>query len=88
MPMFEVVRPWHGVVMGEVFDSESVHPALASHVREVSDKAAAKLVVASPKDEDKSLSKADLIGELKKAGIKYDGRSSAEELAALLEEAK
>jgi len=74
--------------MGEVFDSESVHRSLASHVREVSDKAAAKLVVASPKDEEKSLSKADLIGELKKSGIKYDGRSSAEELAALLEEAK
>lgn len=85
MPTIEVIRPWHGVAMGEVFDVKSVHPALASHVREVSEKVSAKLVVASPKDEEKSASKNDVIAELKKRGIQFDGRKSAEELASLLE---
>lgn len=83
MPTFEVIRAWHGVVMGEVFDSESVHPALASHVREAPGRSAAKLVVATPADE--IASKNDVVSELKRRGIQYDGRKSVEELSALLD---
>lgn len=50
MPKFEVIRPWHGVVIGDEFEADSVHPSLASHVREV--KSGAKLIPATPKDED------------------------------------
>lgn len=35
MPEYEVTRPWHGVQLGQRFDAESLHPALASHVRQV-----------------------------------------------------
>lgn len=86
MPKFEVIRPWHGAAMGVVFDAESVNPALASHVRQVPDDTKSTLVVATPAaDSAKSLSKGDVIAELKKQGIQFDGRKSAEELSALLE---
>lgn len=35
MPEYEVTRPWHGVQLGQRFGTDSLHPALASHVRVV-----------------------------------------------------
>lgn len=39
MPKYEVIRPWHGVEVGQLFEADSINPALASHVREVKPKA-------------------------------------------------
>ncbi|QGR65304.1 glycoprotein [Yersinia intermedia] len=35
MPKYEVVRAWNGVVVGDLIDLDSLHPALQSHVRKV-----------------------------------------------------
>lgn len=35
MPKYEVIRPWHGVSLGQVFETDRLHPALKSNVREV-----------------------------------------------------
>lgn len=79
---YEVVRPWHGVAKGEVIEREFIHPALASHVRKLSPQAAAVLTpaVAAPAPSRKDEIKAQLTA----LGIEFDGRKSADELAALL----
>ncbi|UQN37312.1 hypothetical protein MTR80_06295 [Alcaligenes aquatilis] len=35
MPKYEVIRPWHGVSVGQVFETDRLHSALKSNVREV-----------------------------------------------------
>lgn len=45
---YEVVKPWHGVALGDVVELGKVHPSLKSHVRKLSDKAAAELLPATP----------------------------------------
>lgn len=32
---YEVIRPWHGVEMGEVLELDSLHPALKANVRAI-----------------------------------------------------
>lgn len=44
---YEVVKPWHGVALGDVVELGKVHPSLKPHVRKLSDKAAAELVPAT-----------------------------------------
>lgn len=44
MAKFEVVRPWHGVSLGDVVEFEKLHPALKPNVRPLS----AKLTPATP----------------------------------------
>lgn len=34
MAKYEVMKPWHGVKVGQVFETDQLHPALKSHVRE------------------------------------------------------
>lgn len=48
MPKFEVIRPWHGVAMGVVFDAKEINPALASHVRAIADGAMGEVTPATP----------------------------------------
>lgn len=48
MPKYEVMRPWHGVKAGQVFEADQLHPALASHVREVPIQTEAELTPAPP----------------------------------------
>lgn len=35
MPKYEVIRPWHGVSVGQVFETDRLHPALKANVREM-----------------------------------------------------
>lgn len=92
MPKYEVIRPWHGVEVGKVFNAERISPALAGHVRELKSAAAAEeagaaavLVPATPgAAAGKKPAKGDVAKRLKELGIDFDGRKSAEELLALL----
>jgi hypothetical protein len=80
MPKFEVIRPWFGVEAGDVVEMDAVNPALESNVRQLS-KGAASLEVATP---GKAVKKGDIAKRLKELGVEFDGKASAEELAALL----
>lgn len=35
MAKYEVIRPWHGVEMGQIIEVASLHPALLNNVRMV-----------------------------------------------------
>lgn len=48
MKEYEVMRPWHGVKAGEKFKTEQLHPALKSHVREVSGQSDGELTPSTP----------------------------------------
>ena len=76
-----VIRPWHGVEKGAVVDMKHLHPALKTNVRPIGDEAA-ELVPATPGG--KPPAKGEIAKRLKGLGIEFDGRKSAEELAALL----
>ena len=54
---YEIVRPWHGVKMGDVVELKKLHPALKANVRPLKGQAAmidatdidgAKLIPATP----------------------------------------
>ena len=47
MAKYEVIRPWHGVVLGDVIELKDLHPALEPNVRLLKG-AAAELAVATP----------------------------------------
>lgn len=82
---YEVIKPWHGVVAGDVVQLEKVHPSLKSHVRKLSDKASAELVPATPDaGTDKQARKAAIAARLTELGIEYKGNLGAEKLAELL----
>ena len=82
---YEVIRPWHGVKLGQIVNLPELHPALKSNVRPLRGEAA-ELVPATPKAAtgSKPASKGEIAKRLKELEIKFDGRGSAEELAALL----
>lgn len=84
---YEVIKPWHGVAKGDVVQLETVHPALKSHVRKLSDKASAQLTPATPDaTTDAKTRKEKITARLTELGIEYDGRKSADDLAAQLPE--
>lgn len=56
MAKYEVVRPWFGVAVGDVIETDRLHPAIASNVRVVAEPA--KLDPATPKQKFKA-AKAD-----------------------------
>ena len=78
-----VIRPWHGVEKGAVVDMKHLHPALETNVRPIGGEAA-ELVPATPGSGSKPPTKGAIAKRLKELGIEFDGRKSAEELAALL----
>ena len=82
---YEVIKPWHGVAVGDVVQLDKVHSALKSHVRKLSDKAAAELVPATPDaSTDKQARKAAITKRLDELGIEYKGNLGADKLAELL----
>lgn len=85
MAKYEVIRPWHGVKVGQVVELAKLHPALKPNVRPLRGEAA-KLVPATPTAAtgSKLAPKGEIAKRLKELEIKFDGRGSAEELAALL----
>lgn len=82
---FEVIKPWHGVAVGDVVELETVHPSLKPHVRKLSDKASASLVPATPNaSTDKQVRKEAIAKRLDELGIEYKGTLGADKLAELL----
>jgi hypothetical protein len=85
MAKYEVVRAWHGVKVGDVVETDKLHPALKPNVRLISGKVA-KLEAATPAAAFGDPSKGDVAKRLKELGVKFDGRGSLEDLQALLPE--
>lgn len=86
MPKYEVVKPWHGVKAGDVVVLDKLHPALKANVRAMKGEAG-ELVPATPAGTNGGASDIDkgvIAKRLKELEIKFDGRKSPEELAALL----
>ncbi|NIF57532.1 glycoprotein [Enterobacter sp. Ap-916] len=48
MARYEVVKPWHGVAVGDVVDMDTLHPALQPHLRLIKGEAAGELTPATP----------------------------------------
>lgn len=84
---YEVVKPWHGVALGDVVELGKVHPSLKPHVRKLSDKAAAELVPATPvAGTDNKARKEAVIARLDALGIEHKGNLGLERLTELLPE--
>ena len=85
MAKYEVIRPWHGVQVGQIVNLDKLHPALKSNVRPLRGEVA-ELVPATPNAStgSKVPTKGEIAKRLKELEIKFDGRLGAEELAALL----
>jgi len=85
MAKYEVVRAWHGVKVGDVVETDKLHPALKSNVR-VLPGGSGDLVPAVAQPASGDPSKGDVAKRLKELGVKFDGRGSLEDLQALLPE--
>ena len=85
MAKYEVVRAWHGVKVGDVVETDKLHPALKPNVRLLSGDVV-KLTTATPSAVAGEPSKGEVAKRLKALGIKFDGRGSLEDLQALLPE--
>lgn len=85
MAKYEVVRAWHGVKVGDVVETDKLHPALKPNVRLLSGDVV-KLTPATPSAAAGGPNKGDVAKRLKELGIKFDGRGSLEDLQALLPE--
>lgn len=78
---YEVIKPWHGVAVGDVVQLDKVHPSLKSHVRKLSDKASAELTPATPNATSR---KEAIAARLTELGIEFKGNLGADRLAELL----
>lgn len=85
MAKYEVIRPWHGVKVGQIVELAKLHPALRANVRPLRGQAA-ELVPATPSAPagGKKPTKGEIAKRLKELEIEFDGRKNAEELAELL----
>lgn len=82
---YEVIKPWHGVALGDVVQLEKLHPSLKSHVRKLSGKASAELSPATPEATTEKQSRKEVIAKrLDELGIEHKGNLGAEKLAELL----
>lgn len=85
MAKYEVVRPWHGVTLGDVVDIEKLHPALKPNVREVKGQAAGQLTPATPSAGSDTKSRKEVIASrLDELGIEHKGNLGIEKLSELL----
>jgi len=83
MAKYEVIRPWHGVTIGDVVEFENLHPALKPNVRLMHGAAAGELTVATPGADSKSR-KEVIAARLKELDIEFKGNLGADKLAELL----
>ncbi len=84
MPKYEVIRPWHGVSVGQVFETDRLHPALKSNVREVKTsvgRAEVDVAVIAKQEAEKILAEAA-------HQVETMHEQAQTELAQLVEEAK
>lgn len=84
MAKYEVIRPWHGVKLGDVVEIEELHTALQSNVRPLKGEAA-ELKPATPSAGTENKSRKEIIaGRLTDLGIDFKGNLGAEKLSELL----
>ncbi|MDU4747705.1 MAG: hypothetical protein E6X99_15950 [Pantoea sp.] len=84
---YEVIKPWHGVATGDVFEFETVHPSLKPHLRKLSGKAATELVPATPNAGTDAKARKDAITKrLDELGIEHKGNLGVDKLTELLPE--
>lgn len=87
MAKYEVIRPWHGVTVGDVVEFESLHPALKPNVRLMRGEAGGALTPATPGAGNEGKSRKEIIADrLKELGIEFKGTLGAEKLSELLPE--
>lgn len=79
-----VIRPWHGVEKGAVVELKHLHPALKTNVRLIGGEVAELVPATFDPAGNKPPTKGAIAKRLKELQIEFDGRKSAEELAALL----
>ncbi|WP_313449945.1 hypothetical protein [Pseudescherichia sp.] len=85
MAKYEVIRPWFGVVVGDIVEFESLNPAFKSNVRLMCGEAGGTLNPATPVAISNPGDRKGVIAKrLKDLGIEFDGRKGADELASLL----
>lgn len=85
MAKYEVIRPWHGVTVGDVVEFESLHPALKPNVRLMRGEAGGTLNPATPGAGNDDKSRKEIIADrLKELGIEFKGSLGAEKLSELL----
>lgn len=85
MAKYEVIRPWHGVTVGDVVEFESLHPALKPNVRLMRGEAGGALTPATPGAGNEGKSRKEIIADrLKELGIEFKGTLGAEKLSELL----
>lgn len=83
MAKYRVIRPWFGVEKGAVIDVKEINAAFLPNVEEVGE-SDVKLVTGS--EPAKSDRKGEIYKQLKEMGVKFDGRTSVEDLEILLAE--
>lgn len=87
MAKYEVIRPWHGVTVGDVVEFESLHPVLKPNVRLKRGDAGGTLNPATPGAGNDGKSRKEIIADrLKELGIEFKGTLGAEKLSELLPE--
>jgi len=90
MAKYEVIRPWYGVVVGDVVDFENLNPAFKSNVRLIRGEAGGALTPATPgagNNGGEGKSRKEIIADrLKELGIEFKGTLGAEKLSELLPE--
>lgn len=88
MAKYEVIRPWHGVTVGDVVEFESLHPVLKPNVRLMRGEAGGTLNPATPgagNNGSEGKSRKEIIAErLKELNIEFKGTLGAEKLSELL----
>ena len=84
MAKYEVIRPWHGVAVGDVVEFERLNPAFKSNVRLMRGEGGA-LTPATPGAGNDGKSRKEIIADrLKELGIDFKGTLGAEKLSELL----
>lgn len=81
MARYKVIKPWYGVAKGEVVELEKLHPVLKANVVLIDDESSES----GAGHDDKELKKS-IVARLKELKIKFNGRDSVDDLAALLPE--
>lgn len=88
MAKYEVIRPWHGVTVGDVVEFESLHPVLKPNVRLMRGEAGVALTTATPgagNDGTGGKPRKEIIAaRLKELSIEFKGNFGAEKLSELL----
>ena len=85
MAKYEVIRPWNGVIVGDVLKLEKLHPALKANVRPMLGEAGGELTPATPEAGNETKSwKETIATRLTELGIEFKGNLGADRLAELL----